>query len=66
MNAIILLEKLANNAHHRIETEQMLESESAEIRLAFTTNNPTLLKNQFNDNTPITAHRSSITQLKQN
>lgn len=62
MDILTLLEHLANNAHHRIMINELVNNQSIEIREAFLANNVAKLRNQLGD-TENLADRSSVVQI---
>lgn len=63
MNISALLEQLANNTHHRINIDNLINNQPENIREAFQTNNAATLKNSFQDNN-ISADRSVVVLIR--
>jgi len=49
MDTVKFLEQLAQNAHYRIELDELINDQPNEIKEAFRTNNPEMLKKQLGD-----------------
>jgi len=63
MTILKIIEKIANNAHHRIAISDLVREQSDDIREAFMTNNCATLRDAFGDQTEVLAHRSTIVQV---
>lgn len=63
MNISVLLEKLANNTHHRVDLNNFLNDQSLEVRNAFENNDASWIKSFFTSN-EISADRSIVVQIK--
>lgn len=63
VNIMKIFEQLANNAHHHITLDEILNEQSNEIKNAFLTNDVSLIRNQWVNEGSIIADKSVVVQV---